>query len=68
MLFKLIINIFIVYGIWQFIKLLTSVNKTQEKFRQKMDDMGREQDTRSTVSSKKKGEGDGEYIDYEEIK
>lgn len=68
MLLKLIFNIFVVYAIWQLIKMMTSVNKTQERFHKKMNEMNREMDNYQAKVKKKKDNNEGEYIDYEELK
>jgi hypothetical protein len=67
---KLIFNIFVVYAIWQLIRMMFAVNKTQQNFHQKMQDMDRERSrTEPKVeTSKPKDKNEGEYIDYEEIK
>lgn len=68
MLLKLLFNIFVIYAIWQIIKMMMAVNKTQQKFHQKMDEMKQDMDSGKNSSKKDKGDGDGEYIDYEELK
>lgn len=66
---KLIFNIFVVYAIWQLIRMMFAVNKTQQNFHQKMRDMDKEmsQQQQQQHKSGKKDSGEGEYIDYEEI-
>ncbi|MFM6982954.1 MAG: hypothetical protein ACKOXF_02395 [Chitinophagaceae bacterium] len=67
---KLIFNIFVVYAIWQLIRMMFAVNKTQEKFHEKMRDMDRNMSRPEPKvdSNKSKDKNEGEYIDYEEIK
>jgi predicted Holliday junction resolvase-like endonuclease len=67
---KLIFNIFVVYAIWQLIRMMFAVNKTQEKFHEKMRDMDRDMSRPEPKanSNKSKDKNEGEYIDYEEIK
>jgi len=72
-LLKLLINIFIVYAIWQIIKMFFSVKKVQENFQNQVNDLNqrvrKQQEHTETPKTKgKKSELDGEYIDYEEIK
>jgi hypothetical protein len=70
-LLKLLINIFIIYSIWQIIRMFFSVKKVQENFQQQVDDLNqrvrKQQETAPKKDSKKPGL-DEEYIDYEEIK
>mgnify|MGYP006947931420 CR=1 FL=1 len=56
------------YAIWQLIRMMFAVNKTQQNFHEKMRDMDREMSQQTQQKSTKKDSGEGEYIDYEEIK
>jgi hypothetical protein len=70
-LLKFLINIFIVYAIWQIIRMFFSVKKVQENFQDQVNDLNQkmgQQQQQSAKSKPKKPEVDGEYIDYEEIK
>lgn len=44
-----------------------AVNKTQQNFHQKMSEMKQDMNSRPS-QEKRKDDGEGEYIDYEEIK
>ncbi len=68
-LLKLLFNIFIIYAIWQIIKMFFSVKKVQQGFQEQMNDLNRKvrQDP-EPPKKEKKSEIDGEYIDFEEIK
>ncbi len=71
-LLKLLFNIFIIYAIWQVIKMFFSVKKVQQNFQDQVNDLNQKvrqnQEGPKAKSSSKKPEVDGEYIDYEEIK
>ncbi|MEZ4805362.1 MAG: hypothetical protein R2852_07735 [Bacteroidia bacterium] len=67
---KVLFNIFLVYLLWQFIKLFFTVKKSQNKFQEKMDEYEK-QNSRTTSErvneTYKKEDLGGEYIDYEEL-
>lgn len=66
---RLLINIFIIYAVWQLLRMIFAVNKTQQKFHEKINEMDREMDKNSKSNKNKDNDtNDGEYIDYEEIK
>jgi predicted Holliday junction resolvase-like endonuclease len=69
-LLKVLFNIFLVYLVWQFIKLFFTVKKTQNKFQEKMDQFEKQNSNtkaeRVNEQTKKEDLG-GEYIDYEEV-
>jgi hypothetical protein len=48
--------------------MMLSVKKTQQNMHEKMEEMNRDMNARSSNNSKSKDDGEGEYIDYEEVK
>ncbi len=72
MIIKLLFNIFIVYAIWQILRMVFAVKKVQTNFHKNMSDINEkmnEQSTQKTSPSPKKPlDTEGEYVDYEEIK
>ena len=57
-----------IYAIWQFIKLLLNVNKTQKKMQRDMEDLHQQSKPSGNTAASKRNDDKGEYIDYEEIK
>lgn len=68
MLIRFLFKVLLIYGIWQLIRMMFSVKKTQQNFQEKMDEMHRDMNAHKTASEKRKDDSEGEYIDYEEIK
>jgi hypothetical protein len=70
-LLKLLFNIFLIYAIWQIIKMFFSVKKVQQDFQEQVNDLNERVKQSPPPPNKpkdKKPEVDGEYIDFEEIK
>jgi predicted tellurium resistance membrane protein TerC len=66
---KILFNIFLIYLIWQGIKLFISMNKVQSNLNKKVNDMNEKMNQSQRKSKKKDSKSiDEEYIDYEEIK
>lgn len=69
---KLIFNIFIIYAIWQLIKMFFVVKKVQSGFQRNMEDLNdrvnHQARQKKSPGPKKPMDTEGEYIDYEEIK
>jgi hypothetical protein len=66
---KILFNIFLIYLIWQGIKLFISINKVQSNLNKKVNDMNEKMNRSERKSKKKESKSiDEEYIDYEEIK
>lgn len=68
MLIRFLFKVLLIYGIWQLIRMMFSVKKTQQDFQHKMDEMHRDMNAQQSTSKKRRDDSDGEYIDYEEIK
>ncbi|MBL7837595.1 MAG: hypothetical protein JNM67_08770 [Bacteroidetes bacterium] len=68
MLLRFLFKILVIYAIWQLIKMIISVKKTQQNFHEKMEEMNRDMHNKHASQGKRKDDGDGEYIDYEEVK
>ena len=66
---KLLFNIFLIYAIWQFVKMFFVLNKTQKHFNDRINDLdSRVEKKEKSFEKTKNKDGEGEYIDYEEIK
>ncbi|MES2616836.1 MAG: hypothetical protein V4613_03100 [Bacteroidota bacterium] len=68
---KLLFNIFIIYAIWQILKMFFAVKKTQNHFQRNMEDLNsrmKNQHTQHNPGKKKPLDNEGEYVDYEEVK
>ena len=69
---KILFNIFIIYAIWQLLKMIFTVKKVSNDFQRNMNEMHEKmnnQAQQNTKSNQKKpSDNEGEYIDYEEIK
>jgi predicted tellurium resistance membrane protein TerC len=64
---KLLFNIFLVYLVWQGIKLFISMSKVQRNMRKEMDDLNQKSASKSSFKTKQSKPLDGEYVDFEEI-
>jgi hypothetical protein len=70
-LLKLLFNIFIVYAIWQVLRMIFTVRKVQNDIYRNMSNLN---DRAGWEPEKKKSppkrpfDNEGEYVDYEEIK
>jgi hypothetical protein len=68
-LLKLLFNIFLIYAVWQFVKMFFVVNKAQKHFNDRINDLDSRVEKKEKSFEKQKGkDSEGEYIDYEEIK
>ncbi len=68
-MFKLLFNIFLVWCVWQFIKMFFAVKKVQSGLKNQMNEMQNKMDnTKQQTATKPNNNKEGEYIDYEEIK
>ena len=66
---KLLFNIFLIYAIWQFVKMFFVVSKTQKHFSERINDLdSRVEKKEKSFEKTKNKDAEGEYIDYEEIK
>jgi len=69
---KILFNLFILYLVWQFIKMFFAVKGVQKGFNEKINDLNKkvnEQKSNTNQSNtKNKKDDDGEYVDFEEIK
>ncbi len=71
---KILFNIFIVYLIWQFLRMFFAVKKVQKGFSEQMNDLNQKVNQQNTsqnsqkASSQKEKNDEGEYVDFEEIK
>lgn len=66
---KLLFNIFVIYAIWQFVKMFFAVNKAQKHFNDRINDLDQRVDKKERQFDQSKNKNnEGEYIDYEEIK
>lgn len=74
---KLLFNIFIIYAIWQLVRMFFTVKKVQTEFHKNMSDLNdkvnnaaNQQQTGKSSGNKKNNplDTEGEYVDYEEIK
>lgn len=75
---KLLFNIFLIYALWQIIKMFFAVKKVQTNFQKDMSDLHEKvnntagQNHTNSTKGKTKGQNpldtEGEYVDYEEIK
>ena len=66
---KLLFNIFLIYAIWQFVKMFFVLNKTHKHFNDRINDLdSRVEKKEKSFEKTKNKDGEGEYIDYEEIK
>ncbi len=71
-MFKILFNIFIIYAVWQLLKMIFTVKKVSTDFQRNMNEMHEKMNNQSqqntTTNQKKPSDNEGEYIDYEEIK
>ena len=69
---KILFNIFIIYAIWQLLKMIFTVKKVSNDFHRNMNEMHEKMNNqtqqKTTPNQKKPFDNEGEYIDYEEIK
>lgn len=71
-MFKILFNIFIIYAVWQLLKMIFTVKKVSNDFQRNMNEMHEKMNNQAQQNTKpnqsKPSDNEGEYIDYEEIK
>ncbi len=67
---KILLNIFILYLVWQFIKMFFAVKTVQKGFSEQINDLNQRVNNQQNASESKKNKKDdeGEYVDFEEVK
>ncbi len=69
---KILFNIFIIYAIWQLLKMIFTVKKVSNDFQRNMNEMHEKMNNQTQQNAnsnqKKPSDNEGDYIDYEEIK
>ncbi|MDI1233596.1 MAG: hypothetical protein PSX81_04890 [bacterium] len=69
---KILFNLFIIYAIWQLLKMIFTVKKVSNDFQRNMnamhEKMNNQEPTKPSNDKNKPSNNEGEYIDYEEIK
>jgi predicted Holliday junction resolvase-like endonuclease len=65
---KLLFNIFIIYAIFQIVKMYLSVRNVQKQFQNDLSDLNSKVRQNQPKKQENKPNLEGDYVDYEEVK
>lgn len=65
---KLLFNIFVIYAIFQIVKMYLSVRNVQKKFQNDLMDLNSKVRQNQPKKPENNPNLDGDYVDYEEVK